>query len=259
MYSVQRQSLILDLLEIEGEVEVTALASKFATSTETIRRDLREMEKSGLLTRTHGGAVIARNKYSDGYEYPLLVRGLQKYEEKQMICRATAPLLEDGDTIFLDNSSTTMHLLKYIPRNIKITIVTNSIQVMLEAGKLNNSNMIVISVGGIFNSKNYSLTGVLSKNYARNFYPDKAIMSCRGIEKISGMTDASIYEIEVKQMMIEHARQFILMADYTKFGLTGAIHLGGLEEIDVVVTDSKVDRAVLKMFDEYKTKIIIAE
>lgn len=76
---------------------------------------------------------------------------------------------------------------------------------------------------------------------------------------MSGMTDASIYEIEVKQMMIEHARQFILMADYTKFGLTGAIHLGGLEEIDVVVTDSKVDRAVLKMFDEYKTKIIIAE
>lgn len=259
MYSIQRQSLILDLLEIEGEVEVTMLANKFATSTETIRRDLREMEKSGLLTRTHGGAVLARNKYSDGYEYPLLVRGVQKYEEKQLICRATIPLLEDGDTIFLDNSSTTMHLLKYIPSNIKITVLTNSIQVMLEAGKLNNSNLIVISVGGIFNVKNYSLTGVLSKNYAQNFYPDKAIMSCRGISKKSGMTDASIYEIEVKRIMIEHSKEFILMADYTKFGLTGAIYLGGLDEIDLVVTDSKVDREILKVFDDYNTRIIIAE
>lgn len=258
MYGIQRQSLILEMIEAEGEVEVTALSEKFGTSKETIRRDLREMEKSGLLTRTHGGAVSANVVVSEGYEYPLLVRGLQKYDEKQMICRSTVPLLEDGDTIFLDNSSTTMSLMKYIPTHLKITIVTNSIQIILEAGKLKNPNTVVMSLGGIFYEKNYSLTGVLAMNSANNFFPDKAIMSCRGINKHSGMTDASIYEIEVKRKMLENAKQFILMADYSKFGLTGAIHLGGLDEIDILVTDSKVDREMISILDDFNVKIIIA-
>jgi len=259
MYGIQRQSLILEMLVAEGEVEVTKLAEKFGTSKETIRRDLRELEESGLLTRTHGGAVSGNHLVSEGYEYPLLVRGLQKYEEKQMICRATIPLLEDGDTIFLDNSSTTMSLLKYIPSNLKITIVTNSIQVILEVGKLHNPNLVVMCLGGVFYEKNYSLIGVLSIDAANRFFPDKAIMSCRGIDKRSGMTDASIYEIDVKRKMLENAKRFILMADYTKFGLTGAIHLGGLEEIDILVTDSKVSPEMVSMFDGLPTKIIVAD
>ena len=259
MYSVQRQSLILELLEKEGEVDVNKLAERLSSSRETIRRDLKELEGSGLLQRTHGGAVPIEKKYSDGYEYPLLARGLQKYEEKQKICQATAALLEDGDTIFLDNSSTTMNLLKYIPKDIKITVITNSSQVMLEAGRINNENIVVISLGGIFSPKNYSVIGMLSNRYAQGFYPDKAIMSCRGVDEKSGMTDASIHEIEVKRNMIDHSKQFILMADYSKFGLTGAICIGSLAEIDVIVTDSKVDREKLNMFKDLKTRIIITD
>jgi len=137
--------------------------------------------------------------------------------------------------------------------------VTNSIQVILEAGKLNNPNLVVMCLGGIFYEKNYSLTGVMSMDAANRFFPDKAIMSCRGIEKRSGMTDASIYEIDVKRKMLENAKRFILMADYTKFGLTGAIHLGRLDEIDILVTDSKVSPEMIGMFDEFPTKVIIAE
>lgn len=259
MYSIQRQSLILEHLEKDGEVDVNVLAEKFSTSRETIRRDLSEMETAGLLLRTHGGAVPIGKKFSDGYEYPLLARGVQKYDEKQRICKVAAKMLEDGDTIFLDNSSTTMYLLRYVPKEIKITVVTNSIQVMLESGKLNNDNIVIISVGGIFNLKNYSLTGMLTNNFAQSFFPDKAFISCRGIDEKSGMTDASIHEIEVKRNMINQSKQFILLADYSKFGLTGAIFIGSLAEIDCVITDSKVDKQKLKMFDEYKAKIIIAE
>jgi DeoR family transcriptional regulator, fructose operon transcriptional repressor len=259
MFSIERQSLILELLEQEGKVEVNLLASKFSTSKETIRRDLKEMELTGILKRMHGGAVSVAQKHSEGYELPLMARGVQKYDEKQRICKATAKLLEDGDTIFLDNSSTTMNLLRYIPKNIKLNVLTNSIQVMLEAGKLNNDNFTVICVGGMFNVKNYSVVGVLSKSFAQNFFPDKAIMSCRGVNDRSGMTDAGILEIELKRDMLTRSKQFILMADYSKFGLVGAIYLGGLNEVDCVVTDSKVDTQKLKMFDEYKTRIIIAE
>ncbi|MCX6054239.1 MAG: DeoR/GlpR family DNA-binding transcription regulator [Chloroflexi bacterium] len=259
MFNIERQSLIFELLEQEGKVDVNSLASRFCISKETIRRDLKEMEVAGILKRTHGGAVIDGEKRSEGYEFPLLIRGVQKYDEKQRICKSAAQLLEDGDTIFLDNSSTTMNLLRYVPKDMRITIITNSIQIMLEAGKLNNDNIVVISVGGIFNVKNYSLYGMLSKNFTQNFFPDKAIMSCRGVDENCGMTDAGILEVELKREMLLRSKKFILIADYSKFGQIGAVYLGSLDEIDCVVTDSKVDLQKLKMFEEYNTKIIFAE
>lgn len=259
MYTIQRQSKILELLEQQGQVDVHTLADDFASSRETIRRDLREMEASGLLKRTHGGAVSLTNGFSQGYEYPLFAREIQKYEEKQSICRAAAKLLEDGDTIFLDNSSTTMRFLHYVPANIRVTAVTNSIQVLLEAGKLNNNNVNVVSLGGALNVKNYSVTGLLTNRLSRLFFPDKAIMSCRGITAKAGMTDASFLEVEVKRIMIDQSKQLILLADHTKFGLTGAIHIGALDEIDTIVTDSKVSAEKLKLFENSQTRIIIGE
>lgn len=259
MFSIQRQSLILEQLEREGKVEVNELALRFETSKETIRRDLKEMEATGLLKKTHGGAISVAQKRSEGYELPLMARGVQKYDEKQRICRTAAGLLEDGDTIFLDNSSTTIGLLRYVSKDIKITVLTNSIQIMLEAGSLKNPNITVISVGGIFNEKNYSIVGVLSKSFAQNFFPDKAIMSCRGVDEISGMTEANVQEIELKRDMLTRSKQFILMADHSKFGLVGAVYLGGLEEVDCVITDSKTDPQKIKMFEPYRTRIIFAE
>ena len=259
MYSVQRQSLVLEILEQEGQVEVNDLAKRFSTSKETIRRDLRSMEGSGLLTRTHGGAVPMEKAFSQGYEYPLFAREIKKYDEKQRICKGAAKLLEDGDTIFLDNSSTTMNFLRYVANDIRLTVITNSIQVLLVAGDVKNKNLNIVSLGGILNIKNYSVSGMVSNSYAKSFFPDKAIMSCRGLTEKSGMTDASFLEVEVKRMMIDNSKKLIVLADHTKFGLVGAINIGTLSEIDYVVTDSKVEREWLKMFDGYKAQMVIVE
>jgi DeoR family fructose operon transcriptional repressor len=259
IYSVQRQSMILELLEQEGQVEVNSLAKKFSTSRETIRRDLRSMEETGLLTRTHGGAVPLKKKFSQGYEYPLFAREIKKYDEKQRICKGAAKFLEDGDTIFLDNSSTTMNFLRYIPKDIRLTVITNSIQVLLVAGDIQNKNINLVNLGGLLNIKNYSVSGMLSNSFAKSFFPDKAIMSCRGITEKSGMTDASFLEVEVKRIMIDNSKKLIVLADHTKFGLVGAINIGSISEIDSIVTDSKVEREKLKMFEGYKTQIVIVE
>ncbi|HBN96959.1 MAG TPA: DeoR/GlpR transcriptional regulator [Firmicutes bacterium] len=258
MFSIERQALILELLDEFGKVDVKELAAKFSTSNETIRRDLRELEGSGILKRTHGGAVIIPGNRSEGYEYPLLARGIQRFEEKQIICRTAATLLEDGDTIFLDNSSTTMSLIRFVPPDIKITVVTNSIKIMLEASKFNKQNIVVIGIGGVLNQKNYSLTGMFSLDFAKNFFPDKAFMSCRGVDEKSGMTDASILEIEVKRLMLTRSKQFILLADYSKFGLIGPVFMGDLSDVDCVITDSKADPDKLRIFDLNQTRILQA-
>ena len=84
-------------------------------------------------------------------------------------------------------------------------------------------------------------------------------MSCRGITEKSGMTDASFLEVEVKRIMIDNSKKLIVLADHTKFGLVGAINIGSISEIDSIVTDSKVEREKLKMFEGYKTQIVIVE
>ena len=258
MYSIQRQSQILEMLEKEGQVDVNSLACNFETSRETIRRDLKGLETSGLLKRTHGGAVQSLGDYSKGYEFPLFARNIQKFHEKQQICKAAASLIEDGDTLFIDNSSTTMNFLQYLPQTKRITAVTNSIQVMLTTTRLKN-NISVIGLGGNFNEKNFSVSGLLSNQFAKYFFPDKAIISCRGVNPKDGMTDGSFLEVEVKRIMLDNSREIILLVDHTKFGMTGVIRFGDIEEIDYVVTDSFTNKEQLQIFEGCEAQIIMAE
>jgi DeoR/GlpR family transcriptional regulator of sugar metabolism len=238
---------------------VAYLSQLFGISKETIRRDLRDMEKNGMLKRTHGGAIPANNKVSKGYEYPLLVRSVHKYEEKQNICKCAVTLLKEGDTIFIDNSSTTIGMLKYISRDLKLTIITNSIQLILEAGNQRNDKWTIICIGGVLNVKNFSVTGFLSRDFSHNFFPDIAFMSCRGIHETMGMTDGSILEIEVKRDILTRSSKFALMADHTKFGQIGAVFIGGLDKINYVITDKKITQEKLQMFENLPAKVMVSE
>ena len=116
-YSIERKTKILKTLEKDGRVEVETLAKELNVSKETIRRDLREMEQEGLLKRTHGGAVSI-NSTQQSPEYPYLMREIQCLEEKERICKKAASLVKDGDTIFIDNSSTNISILKTSIRSI---------------------------------------------------------------------------------------------------------------------------------------------
>lgn len=197
MYNVERKALIMDMLEKKNAVSVTQLAEMLKISKETVRRDLRELEQDGMIRRTHGGAVCEQQSNSVT-EHPFNVREVQHYAEKARICQCAATYVQDGDTIFVDNSSTTITLLKNINPSYQLTVITNSIRQLFESTSINNANMTIISLGGVFRAKNYSLAGSLSVDSARNFRPSKAFISCRAIEQ-SGFSDGSIYEVETKR------------------------------------------------------------
>ena len=126
MYSIERRSEIISMLERHGKVDTNAVAEHFSISRETARRDLRALEEEGVLKRTHGGAVAVRNGGATE-EYPVAVREIRRYREKNSICAKAAELIHDGDVIFADNSSTTRYLAKYIPADISVTVLTNSL------------------------------------------------------------------------------------------------------------------------------------
>jgi DeoR family fructose operon transcriptional repressor len=260
MYSIERKSIIMNQLEANGSVDVNTLASNFETSKETIRRDLRDLEADGALIRTHGGAVEKKKDSTAAtVEFPVNIRGIQRFAEKNQICKKAAEYIEDGDTLYVDNSSTILYLLNYIPENLNVTIVTNSIKFLLESTRRSYPNQLLISLGGIFRQSNLSVYGGSSIKSGKEYYPNKAFLSCTGISRKNMFVDSSIYEVDVKRMMIEQSTQVFILADYTKFDRPGQIFLCDFSKINYIITDSKTKTAELDYLKQYHIELIIAD
>lgn len=235
MYSEQRKAEIVRILEEHGSVDVNKIAESFAISRETIRRDLSDLELQGVLKRTHGGAVLdSRNR-----EYPVVVRGIQQVQEKEKLCQKAASFVQERDTLFVDNSSTLLYLPRFLPGKMHITILTNSINFLLEASKIPNHNWLMICLGGILNASNLSVYGPGAVKCAEEYYPDKTFFSCAGISPDNKVADSSLHEIEAKRMMIARAQATYLLADSTKFKKAGPMYLCDFDDVDYIITSTR--------------------
>ncbi|TCL77023.1 DeoR family transcriptional regulator [Hydrogenispora ethanolica] len=258
MFGLERKSEIINILERAGKVDVNSLAERFGACKETIRRDLRELEKEGVIKRTHGGAVLnVSTSKTAQVEFPVSVREIQRYEEKLVICKRAAAMIADGDTIFVDNSSTTIYLLRYIPKDIHVCIITNSLKLLLEAVQVHNPNLQFICLGGVFKESNMSFSGTIPQRIAKDYYPSKAFLSCASITEQQMLTDSSAAEVDTKRMMIERSQSVIILADYTKFLRMGQIFLADFSSIDSIITDNKTDLSALDYLKKYKTELIV--
>ncbi len=259
MYSIERESEILKILERNGRVQVNELAAFFKASRETIRRDLREMEEKRLLKRTHGGAVLDNTGAGSLPEFPVDARQIQRFKEKNAICKFAAAFIQDGDSIFVDNSSTCLYLLKYIPAQVQITLITNSIKLLLESMESDHGNITSICLGGFFNGSNLSTYGAISQKNAADFYPNKAFISCAGIHMPDQLTDSSIYEVDTKRLMIEHAREVFILADFSKLERFGPVYLSHFSSIDYLITDQNANLDHLAALEKAGVKVFKTE
>lgn len=233
MFNEQRKAEIVKLIETENSVNVADLSVQFHTSKETIRKDLAELERQGVLKRTHGGAV----RHEQEHEYPIAVRTIRESAAKHAICKKAASYVQDGDTLFVDNSSTMLYLPQYIPPHIRLTILTNSVAFLLETTKISNHNWLVVSLGGIFNKSNHSLYGLGALKAGEEYYPNKAFFSCAGISESNKIADSSLHEIEIKRVMISHSQKGYLLADASKLNKPGQMRLCGFEDVDYLITN----------------------
>jgi len=254
MYCEQRKVEIIKIIEKDGSINVNALAEYFNISKETIRKDLNDLEKQGMLKRTHGGALLE----SLGREYPLDLRGSQQIKAKNLICQKAASYIRENDTLFIDNSSTLLYLIQYIPTKINLTILTNSINLLLMAAKIQNHNWLLICLGGIFNSRNMSVYGSTSLKSADEYYPNKTFFSCAGITRNNMVADSSFHEIEIKKLMIGRAQEAFLLADHTKFDKAGQMFLCGFDDVDYLITDD-IKHDNCNYLRQSGTHIILAE
>lgn len=231
MLALTRKSKIKDILLEKKSVIVSELAKHFSVTEETIRRDLKTLEDEGFLSRTYGGAFIQSGVQN---EVDISIRETAYVDSKQLIAKKCSNLVHNGDSIFLDASTTSLFIAKAI-QNMRLTVVTNSLEIIKQLSDC--LNIKLISIGGTFLADNRLFTGKIAIQALDYYYFDKTFMSCRSLSKIHGITDSNDSMSEIRQKLIQRSDNVYLVADYSKFNKTSFIKICDFEDIDAVVTD----------------------
>lgn len=251
MLAIERRNAILAKLNAHGKVIVTDLSREFDVTEETIRRDLEKLDNEGLAKKTYGGAVINQNLNID---LPFNVRKRANVEFKQKIAEKIAEMIHDGDYIMLDASSTAILVTKYISDRKNITLITNSVEVMLELADKSDWN--ILSTGGSLKKGALSLVGASAERMIRGFHVDLAICSSKGIDLNMGITDSNEKDSEIKRAIFGAANRKILAVDSTKFDKISFVRVCDVGDVDTVVTDYQPSERWIEYFKEKDVELV---
>lgn len=251
MLAIERRNAILTKLTVEGKVIVSDLSQEFGVTEETIRRDLEKLDNDGLATKTYGGAVANKNPNTD---LPYSVRKRSNVERKQRIAEIIGKMINDGDYIMLDASSTAIFVAKYIKNKKDITLITNSVEILLELADKEDWN--ILSTGGKLRKGALSLVGASAEKMIRGFHVDLAVCSSKGLDIKMGVTDSNEKDSQIKQAIYSAADKKILAVDGTKFDRISFVKVCDVGEIDLVVTDTAPSDKWIEYFKENNVEVV---
>lgn len=231
MYSNERQDEIMRRLQIQGTVSVAALAAELYASEATVRRDLSELERQGLLRRIHGAATLSSGAER---EVPMSLREREGHAEKSRIAEAAVALVKNGDTLLLDASSTVLHLVPLLTRFEEITVITNGPKTSLALAERQIKNYCT---GGLLLGQSLAYIGPLAERLIREVQADIAFFSCRGLGENGRLSDSSLEEISIRQVMMKHAAKRVCLCDSNKLGKEYLHTLCAAEDLDALFCD----------------------
>ena len=232
MLLAERRQAIMDRVLATSRVVVGELSAEFGVSEETIRRDLEWLEQEGVAMRTYGGAVL---KHSAQAPPPYATRKNTNVEGKVAIARLLAGMLQNGDTLMVDESSTALFAVRAVRHLKELTLITNSLNILQEVSSQDSWH--IISTGGRLKPDIMALVGPKALSTIQGYHVGYAVLSARGVNTQLGIADSSDEVVEVKRAMMAAADRTVLLADHRKFDRAGFVSLGRLEEIDQIITD----------------------
>ncbi len=237
MTTFERRQQILRLLRDQSGIKVTELAQRLDVSEGTIRNDLRALEKAGQLTRVRGGAVLR-----DGHRFispSFSARAQVNAQAKQRIARWAADMVEDGDSVLLDSSTTVFHIASFLQDRSNLTVVTNGIEVAFALSQ--NPSHTIILIGGILRPERALIVGHLGERILENLHIKTAFVSCSGFSVETGLTQVDIQEAQLKSRMIESAERVVALIDSTKFGKVDLTPFASVDQVSHILTDSDLE------------------
>ncbi|MDI6870970.1 MAG: DeoR/GlpR family DNA-binding transcription regulator [Bacillota bacterium] len=249
----QRRARICELLKEGKPLTVAALVESFGVSEMTVRRDLAHLEAESRLRRTRGGAEPLR---TEEYEPLYYLRAKENAQEKRMIGKTAAGLVNDGEVIIVDVGTTLLEFVRNIGRNKQITVITNWIPNVLELVKY--PNIRIVMLGGTVRDTELSLVGGMTSESLAGFNPDKAFLGIGGVSLEKGITDYNMDEIEVKRAMIRAARQTVVLADHTKIDRVAPVRIAPLSSVHILVTDSGATERQCEALQNAGVNVVVA-
>lgn len=233
MLNSHRREHILEGLTHSNRVSVMDIAKKLDVSDETIRRDLKDLEKEGLLRRVHGGAISMASIRDE----PISERVQKAAKEKGIIARLAADLISDHTSIFLHIGSTTEALARQLGRFSDLKVYTNSLNVA-QIAKEHNGVSVFVAPGQLRKVES-DLVGYDTIAYIEGYFFDTAFVSVAGVDAERGFMDFEEDEVRVRQALLKNARNKVVMADSSKFGKSANLYTASFDSIDRLVTDRK--------------------
>ncbi len=256
MYITERRALILKHLADNQVLSVTRLAQLLETSEVTIRKDLTALQQRNLLIRTRGGAMRVPTTLG-GADTTIEHKQLFNFREKQAIGKAAAKLIHDGETIMVDAGTTTLQIVRNLDKFQRLTIITNAVNIALEALRYNRFSVILL--GGHLRANSHSIVGPLAEATLKNLYCDKLFLGIDSFNLTSGVSTPDIEEANINQTMISMANETIAVCDSSKFNKRSFAHIANINQIQTVVTDSGVDRSIPIRLRQMGVTVHIAE
>lgn len=253
MFAIERLNKIKERLFRDKRVDVFALSEQFSVTEATIRRDLDKLEQQGYLVKIYGGAVLKEDIAHtaikpDTEDDPMS-------EEKKMIGKIAAQMVENGEAIFLGPGSTCLEIAKNM-KDKRVTVVTNDIRVGFEL--MDCAGIKVIMTGGDLVGSSYTLVGGFALKALDGIYINKAFVGVKGVHLDSGYTVGSYEEALVIQSVKDISSEMIVVADYTKFNRIGFAKLGDLTMAGKVITNKQIPSEYKRHFFEQTVKLYTA-
>ena len=249
----KRLKQIVELINEREYASVAELAVLYSVSEMSIRTDLNELHEEGEIVRCHGGA---KKKKTHGIEMPLHLDRQSKLYKKIMIGKAAAKLINYGDSIMFDTGTTVEQIANNIPENLKLTVITNSINILNILIKHPNINIYVPN--GKIDANTSSIVGAPAERSLAQYFAKIAFISVGGVSK-RGLENNSHEAANIAKILIQNAERRVLVADSGKVNHGGIFNICSINEINTFITDSSIDQEFCRELADMGVEVIVAD
>lgn len=246
---VKRIQELEEFIHAEGHVSIDELCLQFHVSKNTIRRDLNKLVEDGIVAKVYGG-VSSLSRSANSFKK----RIVENEAEKKQIAKKAAEMIEDQDMIYIDSGTTTCHLVQFIDPNHRVTIITNSLDVLNQS--VHYPNCKVLLLGNTFKRPTRSFVNVRDWPFFERLNINKSFMSAAGISLERGVTNSDVYEYTIKQQILQKSLKNHLLVDSSKFNKAALVTFAQIADFDRIYTDHAASQAIQSYCEKEKVELI---
>ncbi|HEX7359663.1 MAG TPA: DeoR/GlpR family DNA-binding transcription regulator [Bryobacteraceae bacterium] len=250
----ERRREIVSILKSEGQVSVDALARRFKVSTVTLRTDLAQLAKKGMLVRSYGGATLPAGPRD---EFPLDIKSAIHHAEKVRIGQRAAQLVQSHQTVILDSGTTSAEVAKAIKasRPAGLNVITHALNIAQEFSDAPNVSVIVI--GGLMRHVSGSLVGPQAEHMMRELHADHFFLGIDGLSAENELSTPDLLEAQLNKLMTQMAQEITVVADASKIGRRSLSVIGNVSAVDRLITDSRIPTEAVERIRQSGVEVLV--